>query len=145
MEITMSNEIAVVRFPDGTIMFSGYHGCGSRVNPFLCATLDEAIKDPFSDKEYEAALERATDYDEIEAFYRKRDGREYPNAVEVEVFTPYGDGIYWKDKACKESKFLLPDITDSLEEIGYDSKEEWPEWVLELNVPMLDSLVKDSW
>lgn len=142
----MSNEIALVKFPNGEVLFTGYHGCGSRINPYLKTDKTAVFKDAFQDSEYDAVMERATDYDEVEAFYRERDGRTYPNAVVVEVFTPYGGGILWKGKACLESHTVVEGVTDDKsEDIEYESNEEWPSWVKALGTPNTNTLVASEW
>ena len=109
----MSNALAAVRFPDGLILHTHYHGASDIVSRYLS---DET-------RGCRPGVEYPDDYRECDC------GRDEA----VEIATNYGGGSYWPGRACQHCR----DITRGTCEFGYDYYdrpgwiEEPPEWVRE--------------
>lgn len=137
----MSNEIAIVRFPDGTIKFTGYHGCGSRINPYLVDTIEDVCEDAFGDPEHDSMMDIAHNYYQMEAFRQERAARKYDDITEVDVWTAYGDGIAWKAVASLSAKTVTDRTSD--DDCAYE--DGIPQWVAELIVPNTRTLSLAVW
>lgn len=145
----MSNEIGLVKFQDGTVMFNHYHGCGSSLSTKLFLTKEGAVKSGGIDVEYHDRLESAKSYEEMEQWMAERDAITYNDAEDVELFTPYGAGILWRGTASKASNVLITGITDDdceeCDDDQFNSPDDWPEWVKALGVPRTRSLDLSLW
>lgn len=110
----MSSGAALVRFPDGTVKFTNYHGTSDILHPALRVTLAEA----FDSRDWGP-------------------GKPEGEVFDVEIFTFYGGDWWWEGKATKEYvvEGVEPwgnedwgDITTP-PSVRHDGK---PEWVAEI-------------
>lgn len=143
----MSSEAALIRFPNGNIYFTGYHGCGSRINNIFFEDKAQLFIDAFADPEEEAFSITAENYEQREAFEKERDERVYDDIVEVEIFTPYASGALWRAKASESAMIVVNCLSemDSDSTIEYESESEYPDWVKETGIPATCSLNPEEW
>jgi hypothetical protein len=143
----MSNEAALIRFPNGNIYFTGYHGCGSRINNIIFEDKAQLFIDAFVDPEEEAFSATAENYEQREAFEKERHARVYDDIVEVEIFTPYASGVLWKAKASESAMIVVDCLSemDSDTAIEYESESNYPDWVKATGIPASSSLKPEEW
>jgi len=122
----MSNEVAVVRFKNGDVFYTAYHGTSSAINYVLFPSEQEVIKDPFPDPEWDAWESKPEPKESLDEFYRRLNEATYSDEEFVEVYTPYAGGIHWTAKASREAMR----ITDGFSDEG--SEEGCPDWALGL-------------
>lgn len=143
----MSSEAALIRFPNGNVYFTGYQGCGSRINNILFKDKAQLFVDAFADPEEEVFSLTAETYEQREAFEKKRDARVYDDIVDVEIFTPYASGTLWKAKASESAMIVVACLSymDSDSAIEYESESEYPDWVKATGIPATCSLNPEEW
>ncbi len=111
----MSTEVAVVRFKNGDVFYTAYHGTSSAINYVLLPSEQEVIKDPFSDPK-----------ESLEEFYRRLNESTYSDEKFVEVYTPYAGGIHWAAKASRKAMRITDGLSDA------DSEHGCPDWAVGL-------------
>jgi len=143
----MSSEAALIRFPNGNIYFTGYHGCGSRINNIIFEDKAQLFIDAFADPEEETFSLTAETYEQREAFEQERASRVYDDIVEVEIFTPYSGGMLWKAKASEKARVVVTCLSemDSNSSVEFESDLEYPEWVKVIGIPSTYSLNSEKW
>ena len=99
----MSNELAVIKFKNGDVFFSAYHGCGSEINSVLRDDVESVLSDPFPEPERNEWLANANEGGSPTKFYSDQDSRVYDVEDAVEVYTPYGGGEYWMALASRSA------------------------------------------
>lgn len=122
----MSNEVAVVRFKNGDVFYTAYHGTGSAINYVLVASEQEVIDDPFPDPEWDDWESRPEPKESLDEFYERINKAVYPDEEDVEVYTPYAGGIFWTAKASRASKRITAGFTDEYSKYGC------PDWAVDL-------------
>lgn len=120
----MSNELAIVRFKDGTLVYTAYNGCGSSVNEVLRTSQEEVIADPFPDPDWDE-WERDPNRCSLDEFYQRKNAVAYPDAEEVKIFTPYAGGISWSAKASRSAMRVTSGFSDLNAD---DSEDGTPSW-----------------
>lgn len=143
----MSNEAACIKFPNGNIYFTGYHGCSSAIHHIVFENKKQLFEDAFADPEEELFNETAESYEERKAFEKQRAERLYEDLTEVDVFTPYAGGILWKAKASESAKLVVSGFSDidSNSAISYENNSDWPNWIKSIGLPETNSLSAERW
>lgn len=118
----MSNEVAVVRFKNGDVYYTAYHGTSSAINYVLVPSEEEVIEDPFPDPEWDNWVAKPEPKEDLDEFYRRLNEAIYSDEEEVEVYTPYAAGLFWAAKASRVSMRITSGFSDEY------SKDGCPEW-----------------
>tara|TARA_R110001592_G_scaffold209888_9_gene461182 strand:+ start:16925 stop:17395 length:471 start_codon:yes stop_codon:yes gene_type:complete len=142
----MSNEAVLVKFPNGKILYTGYHGCSSASHNILFENKEQLFVDSFLDEEEEKLSETAL-YEEMQSFLDIRQNKVYPDVENVTLFTPYAGGSTWTGKASYSAKFLISGFSnlESCVSVDYESTSEWPQWVKDSGIPETKSLIRENW
>ena len=127
----MSNEVAVVRFKNGDVFYTAYQGTGSAINYILRPTENEVLVDPFPDPEWEAWLAKAGPEDDQNEFYLMRDRKTYPDEEDVEVYTPYADGLSWSAKASRSQMRVTANFSDDDDPECQEGCPKWAQGLIE--------------
>lgn len=108
----MSHSQGRVKFPSGNIGYLEYNGTTDVMLPNIYETEEELLKN-----------------------WRKQNWKSCSNKqhthIDVEIATSYGDGFYWKSKACVECNCLIDNLMpfeDSIREEKQLYTHGIPEW-----------------
>lgn len=101
------NTIAVVRFADGSLLFTAYKGMEKRVHYLLRENLRCVLADPFKDPDWELWLRSGQDEHQMNEFFEVLDSRVYFDPQDVEIYVPEAGGFYYSAKATLLQKRLL--------------------------------------
>lgn len=121
----MSNEVAVVKFESGDIFYTAYNGTGNTIGYVLRSTEKEVLDDPFPDPEWDAWVALAGPENDQNEFYQSQASATFSDEEDVEVFTPYADGINWIAKASRLQMRVTGVFSDDDDE---HCREGCPEW-----------------
>jgi|TARA_Y100001001_G_C7957891_1_gene291391 hypothetical protein len=122
----MSNEVAVVRFDNGDVFYTAYHGTSSAINYVLVSSEKEVIDDPFPDPEWDAWESKPEPKESLDEFYRRLNEATYSDEESVEVYTPYAGGIHWIAKASRAAMRITGGFSDE------SSQDGCPDWAIGL-------------
>ena len=102
----MSHASGKVRFNDGTIMHYEYDGTSDWVIPKLYDTHEE-MWDNW----------RKYEYQEIHCEHKLED---------IEIYSDYGNGFYWKGKACRKCNMVIEGRSlDHIDDFIQYGKPKW--------------------
>lgn len=116
----MSRAIALVKFNDGTIVRGCYDGTRDAISQWLIT--DEDLKEKYNGCCFSWDSEKWDNYDN-----EYIDTNIINDAEDVEIFTNYGEGLYWNGKASR-SKMVITTSTN-LDDVDYIKYT--PGWVKE--------------
>jgi hypothetical protein len=123
---SMSNEVAVVRFKNGDVFYTSYHGTSSAINYVLLVSEKEVIDDPFADPDWDSWESRPEPKETLDEFYRLLNETTYSDEEDVDVYTPYANGLHWKAKASREAMRITNCFSDE------NSQKGCPDWAVGL-------------
>jgi len=106
-----NRDLALVRFPDGSILYTIYIGTKDRVHHALQNSPEEVISNPFPDPEWDIWLAAATEKDSPEDFYAAQEKAVYNKVEKVKIYTSYRNGVTWTATASKIDKRIVSDFS----------------------------------
>lgn len=113
----MSHARGQVRFHDGDIKYFEYNGTSDKCKPKLYDTFDEMIDDWRKPYIIEEANNMKCTH----------------NEEDVDIYTDYANGFYWKGTACKKCNMLLKGIDPFDFKISDSPIDGIPKWAEDFN------------
>lgn len=116
----MSKALALVRFKDGTILRGCYDGTCDFLYQWLIT--EQELQEKYDGSIFDWVEQKTKNYDN-----KPINSNILTDLEEVEVFSNYGSGFSWKDKASK-SKMMMENST-GIDYVRWS--DDIPDWVLE--------------